>query len=94
MQGAVWQHRLIPTALGSRNMSLAAKFHALLHSLRMEADSCSLVGTLAANTVAITTDYGVEAGLTAMGFDTNDPFPHWDERQCNRIVDDVCFSVT
>ena len=46
MRAAVWHHILIPVALGARNMGLAAKWSAIIHALRIEADGWEMVAAL------------------------------------------------
>ena len=93
MHGCVWHHVLVPLALGLGATSLHQKIVLILHGLRLEATSWSMVRRLLARMVSITTDFGVESGLQqAPPLDPNDLLPHWSEATQtdeNALVDDV-----
>ena len=87
MQKAIIHQVLIPTALGASNQGLAAKFAAVLHALRIEADDWSVVQKITQSMLCLTTDYGGEASLGSVpSMDANTLYTHW--REDGGVVDD------
>ena len=58
------KHMQVPVVLGARPTDLPNKASALLHSLRLETGTSTSLQALLASTVSLTTDLGVEAGLS------------------------------
>ena len=80
MQNCVWEHVLVPLALGKGRMALEFKLPLLYHALRIEADSWSMVKALIGRMVSMTTDFGTESGYTrAAEANMDDLFPFWSE---------------
>ena len=56
-------HALPPVVIGRGRSSLSDKVHAVLHALRLESKDIGALVALLKSVCAITTDFGVEAGL-------------------------------
>ena len=71
---------------GIKNLKLAPKFVAVLHSLRLITDCWRSTKQLVESSFAIVTDLGTEAGIPSVPtVNANGLFPAWDESQ---IVDE------
>ena len=83
----VW-HFVLPTVcLGARAMSLADKFVAALHALRILSDCWSMCKILVQSCVGLCCDLGTESKLGSVPIvDANKLYPHWCE---TGICDDV-----
>ena len=87
MQKCILHHVLIPTALGALNQGLAAKFSAVLHAMRTEADDWATVQKILKCMLCITTDYCVESSLYSVPtIDANTLYTDW--REDTQILDD------
>ena len=87
MAKAVWHLILPPVCLGAKAMSLADKFAAVLHALRLLSCSWQMCSFLLGRVVAVCSDIGTESKLGSVPeYDANRLFPHWDE---TALVDDT-----
>ena len=78
MAEEMFHHVCLPVALGVKNLSLAAKFIAIAHTLRMETSCWLICKIICSNVVAITTDYGTESGLgNVPDLDMSVALPWW-----------------
>ena len=73
-------HILIPIGLGARYCSLAHKWAALLHALRIEAHDWAMVRDFMQSVINITSDMGTEAALKDVpSINPNVVLPGWQE---------------
>ena len=80
MEKLLIHHILIPCGLGARYCSLAHKWAALLHSVRIEAYDWAMVSNFMGSVINITSDMGTEATLKDVpSIDPNVMFPGWEE---------------
>ena len=87
MAKAVWHLILPPVCLGAKAMSLADKFAAVLHALRLLSSSWQMCSFLLGRVVAVCSDLGTESKLGSLPeYDANRLYSHWDE---TALVDDA-----
>ena len=70
-------HVYPPVGIGSRRSSLAHKFHATFHGMRLESHTWELTQKLADLCFVMTTDMGVESRLCEGESTATTLFPHW-----------------
>ena len=93
MNGLIRVHVLLPVCVGARNLSLAAKFAAAIHSIRMECASWISCQQVISRIIQVLTDYGVESLFsTVPPYDVASIYPHWfgNVRE-PEVLDDSCF---
>ena len=87
MHSSVWHLILPPVCLGARAMSLADKYAAALHTMRLLSDGWEMCGKLLKCFLGLCPDLGTESKLaTVPEFDANQLYSHWDE---GVMLDDV-----
>ncbi len=80
---------LIPVCVGARNLSLAAKFAAAIHSIRMETATWRSCQAAMSRIIQVLTDYGVESQFTSIPpYDVGAIFPHWMGKQAEPEAQD------
>ena len=77
LRGCRFHHVLPPTALGPRHATLAHKAHALLHSVRLEAENWLHMQDILSSVACVTSDQGVEMGLNSAAAKLDRLFPYW-----------------
>ena len=77
IRAAQLHHILPPIALGVRRGSVLHKVHAVLHRLRLEAESFMDVQRMLDATHSITADLGAEAEIVRLSVNASAFFPHW-----------------
>ena len=78
MSQLILKHVLAPVCVGARHLSVAAKFAACVHSIRLECSSWSVCQQVVARILQVLTDWGTESAFTSLPpFDLTSVFPHW-----------------
>ena len=57
-QGCLWEHVMVPLALGKGRLALEYKFTLVFHAFRVEAANWHMVEILSNKIVSMTIDYG------------------------------------
>lgn len=90
MQGCLWEHVMVPLALGKGRLALEYKFTLVFHAFRVEATNWHMVEMLSNKIVSMTTDYGTEAGLaTVPATNVDSLLAFWNKQSPRDEADDL-----